>query len=87
MSTPTLTPSLLHGAAGKPTLVLGPSLGTGSLALWGPAVPYLKEHYQLVAWDLPGHGASAPSTEDFSMAELAKGVINMLQALETMDSA
>lgn len=83
MSTPTLTPSLLHGAAGKPTLVLGPSLGTGSLALWGPAVPYLKEHYQLVAWDLPGHGASAPSTEDFSMAELAKGVINMLQALET----
>ena len=71
MSIPTLTPSLLHSAADLPTLVLGPSLGTGSLALWGPAVPYLKEHFQLVAWDLPGHGESAPSTEEFSMGELA----------------
>ena len=82
MSIPTLTPSLLHSATGLPTLVLGPSLGTGSLALWGPAVPYLKEHFQLVAWDLPGHGVSAPSTEEFSMAELANGVISMIQALE-----
>ena len=83
MSIPTLTPSLLHSATDLPTLVLGPSLGTGSLALWGPAVPYLKEHFQLVAWDLPGHGVSAPSTEEFSMAELANGVISMIQALET----
>ena len=83
MSIPALTPSLLHSAADLPTLVLGPSLGTGSLALWGPAVPYLKEHFQLVAWDLPGHGESAPSTGEFSMAELASGVIQMIQALET----
>lgn len=83
MSIPALTPTLLHPAADLPTLVLGPSLGTGSLALWGPAVPYLKEHFQLVAWDLPGHGESAPSTEEFSMAELASGVIKMLEALET----
>lgn len=83
MSIPALTPSLLHSAAGLPTLVLGPSLGTGSLALWGPAVPYLKEHFQLVAWDLPGHGESVPSTAEFSMAELAAGVIQMIQALET----
>ncbi|MDQ0092955.1 alpha/beta fold hydrolase [Paeniglutamicibacter psychrophenolicus] len=83
MSIPALTPSLLHQAADLPTLVLGPSLGTGSLALWGPAVPYLRERFQLVAWDLPGHGESAPSTGDFSMAELASGVIKMLEALET----
>jgi 3-oxoadipate enol-lactonase len=83
MSIPTLTPSLLHAAPELPTLILGPSLGTGSLALWGPAVPYLKDNFQLVAWDLPGHGESVPSTEEFSMAELAAGVINMIQALET----
>ncbi|RAX48558.1 alpha/beta hydrolase [Arthrobacter sp. AQ5-05] len=83
MSIPALTPTLLHPAADLPTLVLGPSLGTGSLALWGPAVPYLKDHFQLVAWDLPGHGESAPSTADFSMAELAAGVISMIKALET----
>lgn len=81
MSVPVLTPSLLHSASDKPTLILGPSLGTGSLALWGPAVPYLAEYFQLIAWDLPGHGESAPSTEEFTMAELAGGVITMLEAL------
>ena len=83
MSIPTLTPALLHRAENLPTLVLGPSLGTGSLALWGPAVPYLKDHFQLVAWDLPGHGESAPSTEDFSMSELAAGVMAMIDTLRT----
>ncbi|GAA5228333.1 alpha/beta fold hydrolase [Paeniglutamicibacter antarcticus] len=82
MSIPALTPSLLHPEERKPTLVLGPSLGTGSLALWGPAVPYLKDHFQLIAWDLPGHGESAPSTEEFTMAELAAGVITMIEALQ-----
>lgn len=83
MSIPVLTPSLLHPAAQKPTLVLGPSLGTGAMALWGPAVPYLADHFQLIAWDLPGHGESAPSTEEFTMAELAAGVIAMIEALRT----
>lgn len=81
MSIPALTPSLLHPATGKPTLVLGPSLGTGSLALWGPTVGFLKEHFQLIAWDLPGHGESAPSTAEFTMEELAAGVITMIEAL------
>ncbi|GAA1883671.1 hypothetical protein GCM10009715_32530 [Paeniglutamicibacter psychrophenolicus] len=83
MSIPTLTPSLLNPASALPTLVLGPSLGTGALALWGPAVPYLKDHFQLVAWDLPGHGESEPSTGPFSMGELAAGVMEMVDALRT----
>ncbi|GAA1495093.1 alpha/beta fold hydrolase [Paeniglutamicibacter kerguelensis] len=83
MSIPVLTPSLFNSAPQLPTMVLGPSLGTGSLALWGPAVPYLKEHFQLIAWDLPGHGESAPSAEGFSMGELAAGVISMIDALRT----
>lgn len=82
MAAPTLTPSLLHAESTRPTLVVGPSLGTASLQLWGPALPYLKEHFQVVAWDLPGHGASAASTADFSMQELAAGVITMIQSLQ-----
>lgn len=82
MSIPKLSPVLLNQAGELPTLVLGPSLGTGSLALWGPAVPYLKDRFQLVAWDLPGHGESAASAEAFSMTELAAGVITMIQSLE-----
>ncbi|MGL3805691.1 alpha/beta fold hydrolase [Paeniglutamicibacter sp. R2-26] len=81
MSIPVLTPSLFHAAPQLPTLILGPSLGTAALALWGPAVPHLRDHFQLVAWDLPGHGESAPSTEPFSMGELAAGVISMIRAL------
>lgn len=86
MTEPQLTATALnHSAedlAGKPTLVLGPSLGTGAVALWGPAVPYLTEHFRLVAWDLPGHGASAPSTEPFTMGELAAAVVTLVKGLE-----
>lgn len=81
MGIPALTPSLLHAAPQLPTLILGPSLGTAALALWGPAVPHLRDHFQLVAWDLPGHGESAPSTGPFSMAELAAAVVTMVRAL------
>ena len=83
MAVPALTPSLLHTDAALPTLVLGPSLGTASLHLWGPAVPYLKEHFQLIAWDLPGHGESRASTEEFSMGELADAVVTTVEALKT----
>ncbi|PRA03021.1 alpha/beta hydrolase [Arthrobacter sp. MYb211] len=81
MAVPHLTPSLLHTDKNLPTLVVGPSLGTSSLHLWGPAVPALMDHFQIVAWDLPGHGASKPSTEEFSLGELATGVITMIDAL------
>ena len=83
MAIPALTPSLLHADSSLPTLVVGPSLGTASLQLWGPALPYLEKHFQVVAWDLPGHGASAPSTEDFSMQDLAAGVLALVENLHT----
>lgn len=65
-----------------PVLVLGPSLGTGVKALWGPAVEYLAPFYTLVGWDLPGHGSGAPSEGPFTMAELAQGVVDALGRLE-----
>ena len=73
MAVPELTPSLLHTDAQLPTLITGPSLGTAALPLWGPALPYLKEHFQVIAWDLPGHGVSKPTTQEFTLAELATG--------------
>ncbi|GER23164.1 hypothetical protein NCCP1664_16600 [Zafaria cholistanensis] len=83
MTQPQLTATLLaqDPAGTKPTLILGPSLGSGARALWGPAVPYLADHFRLAAWDLPGHGASAPSTEAFSMAELAAAVAALVEEL------
>lgn len=83
MAVPELTPSLLHTNSELPTLIAGPSLGTAALPLWGPAVPYLKDHFQVIAWDLPGHGASKPSRQEFTLAELATGVTTMVQALRS----
>ncbi|MGY4718998.1 alpha/beta fold hydrolase [Naumannella huperziae] len=61
------------GAGGRPLLVLGPSLGTSAATLWEPAARVLAERFDVVAWDLPGHGTSRPAT-GFSMADLADGV-------------
>ncbi|MGO2492632.1 MAG: alpha/beta fold hydrolase [Glutamicibacter arilaitensis] len=81
MAVPQLTPSLLHTDKALPTLIVGPSLGTAALPLWAPALPYLKDKFQVIAWDLPGHGESKPSTEAFSLAELATGVTKAVEAL------
>ncbi|MEV4686433.1 alpha/beta fold hydrolase [Microbacterium sp. LWH3-1.2] len=66
-------PSTSSRTGGAPLLVLGSSLGTSTL-LWDRVIPALAEHYRVVAWDLPGHGAAPTSTEEFTIAELADAV-------------
>ncbi|HET7398649.1 MAG TPA: 4-carboxymuconolactone decarboxylase [Intrasporangium sp.] len=65
----------------RPLLVLGPSLGT-STRLWTACATLLAETHDVVAWDLPGHGRSAPATAPFSMAELAAGVLDVVDRVE-----
>jgi len=67
----------------KPLLMLGPSLGTSATALWHGCVGALADHFHLVGWDLPGHGASPPTTGsamDFS--ELAAAVLDLVDAVQ-----
>jgi len=73
MTVPVLTFTPLGGPEGAPLLVLGPSLGTSTI-LWETAAPALAETHRVVAWDLPGHGASAPAAASFTVADLADGV-------------
>ncbi|MFT4471075.1 alpha/beta fold hydrolase [Arthrobacter sulfonylureivorans] len=80
MSVPDITPTLLSEGKGKPVLLAGAGLGTGAKALWIDAVPYLRD-FQVVGVDLPGHAASPASTGPFTMAELAQGVVAMLDKL------
>jgi 3-oxoadipate enol-lactonase/4-carboxymuconolactone decarboxylase len=65
----------LAGAAGRPVLVVGPSLGTSVTALWSGVAEVLGERFHVVGWDLPGHGSGAPTTEAFTIADLAAGVV------------
>ncbi len=62
--------------SGRPLLVLGPALGTSAIALWGEAGALLAGEFDVLAWDLPGHGGSPAATEPFTVGELAAGVLS-----------
>lgn len=65
----------------RPLLLLGPSLGTAGSVLWEAAAGLLAADFEVVAWDLPGHGVSPAAEEPFTMAELARGVRATLEKL------
>ncbi len=90
MSVPTITAVRLTGAANRaelPLLVLGPSLGTSAATLWTGCATGLTDVFDVVAWDLPGHGYNHTVGEDsFTMAELADGVLKVVgEILEQRD--
>lgn len=58
-------------SAGKPFLVLGPSLGLSCSSLWEPCVDTLSDQFAIVEWDLPGHGWGATTDQAFTVADLA----------------
>lgn len=82
MAEPELGFTHLAGAAGVgDLLIVGPSLGTSVEALWEPAARALRDRFEVVGWDLPGHGRSAPTTEPYSIRELAAVVRHTAAAL------
>jgi 3-oxoadipate enol-lactonase len=64
----------------KPLVVVGPSLGT-STVLWTEAAALLGADYDVVGWDLPGHGVSPAASETFSVAELADAVVDLVDSI------
>lgn len=65
----------------RPLLVVGPSLGTSSTALWGQAAALLGNDYDVVAWDLPGHGVSPTAKGTFDVGELADAVVELVDSI------
>lgn len=61
------------------TLVLGPSLGTSADACWGPTAALLRDDFDVVAWELPGHGADrSPAPDQLTVADLAQRVLDQV---------
>jgi 3-oxoadipate enol-lactonase len=60
-------------------LIVGPSLGTSVEALWTRCAAMLP--FEVVGWDLPGHGRSGPAAEAFSVPDLADAVRHLAQAV------
>jgi 3-oxoadipate enol-lactonase/4-carboxymuconolactone decarboxylase len=79
---PTITAVRMTGVANRaelPLLVLGPSLGTSAATLWSACAAGLTDAFDVVAWDLPGHGHNRSVPEEpFTMAELATGVLRVV---------
>ena len=74
--------------ADKPVLVLGPSLGTSATTLWSACAAGLTDAFDIVAWDLPGHGYNRTVPEEpFTVAELAVGVLAVVDDVLTARGA
>jgi pimeloyl-ACP methyl ester carboxylesterase len=78
---------LLHGhrvfyrsAGSGPVLVLVHGI-TSTSATWGNLLPYLAEHFTVIAPDLLGHGESAKPRGDYSLGAYATGIRDLLMAL------
>ena len=79
MSVPQIKATQLSNAGpDAPVLIAGPSLGTSASALWRTTAAALTG-FTVLAWDLPGHGASPAAAEAFSMAELATAVHTLVE--------
>ncbi len=77
----------LHGrpvtyaqAGAGPALLLVHGMG-GGYENWREVIGPLARNYTVVAPDLPGHGASAPGSGDYSVGALAVGLRDLLLAL------
>ncbi|MFW6772807.1 alpha/beta fold hydrolase [Nocardioides sp. CPCC 205120] len=80
--TPATTAVRMTGAAHReelPLLVLGPALGTSAATLWRTCAAGLTDAFDVLAWDLPGHGhnRSVPD-EPWDVADLARGVLAVI---------
>lgn len=83
MSVPVLKATRLTDAGpGAPVLIAGPSLGTSAAAVWSRTAAAL-DGVTVIAWDLPGHGASPAAVEPFTVADLADGVAAVVAAART----
>jgi 3-oxoadipate enol-lactonase / 4-carboxymuconolactone decarboxylase len=78
VTVPRITALKLGGEPRLPLLLLGPSLGTSARALWSVAAAPLIDSFEVLAWDLPGHGDNRAPFGPFDVADLAAGVLAMV---------
>lgn len=70
----------LDGPAEAPVLVLSNSLGT-DLHMWDIQVPAFTQHFRVLRLDTRGHGKSLVTPGPYSIEQLGRDVIALLDAL------
>lgn len=72
----------LAGSEGSERLlIVGPSLGTSVALLWRDCAMVLPQEFEVIGWDLPGHGSGSPVTEPFTVADIADELTGRVEAL------
>ena len=69
-----------RGAGEGPVIVMVHGI-TSTSATWSNVLPYLAEHFTVIAPDLLGHGESAKPRGDYSLGAYASGIRDLLVAL------
>ncbi|PWB33362.1 3-oxoadipate enol-lactonase [Pseudomonas sp. SDI] len=70
----------LEGPATAPVLVLSNSLGT-DLHMWDTQMPALTAHFRVLRYDTRGHGGSLVTEGPYSIEQLGRDVLALLDAL------
>ncbi len=71
----------LDGPENKPPLMLSNSLGT-NLHMWDPQIPELTKHFRVIRYDSRGHGKSGAPEGPYSIEELGRDALAIMDALE-----
>ncbi len=71
----------LTGAATSPVVVFSNSLGT-NFSMWDPQVPELEKKFRVLRYDTRGHGQSSVTPGPYSIEQLARDVITLLDGLK-----
>lgn len=70
----------LEGRPGRPVMALCHVLGLDH-SMWDPQVPDLVERFHVLRYDLRGHGASDAPEGDYSVADLGRDALALLDVL------
>lgn len=71
----------LEGRTDLPVLVLSHSLGCDH-GMWSPQMPELLERFRVLRYDTRGHGASDAPVGDYSIDQLGRDALGLLDALQ-----
>ena len=71
----------LEGQSGTPVLVFSNSLGANH-SMWDPQAAEFRKRFRVLRYDTRGHGQSSSTSGPYSIEQLAKDVIALLDALD-----
>ena len=71
----------LQGNAGRPVLILSHSISTDH-AMWDLQVDGLLPHFQILRYDIRGHGATEATAGEYSIEMLGNDILALADALE-----